>query len=219
MTFSGKTVTVVDYGMGNLYSVSRAFQYLDAQVRITQQAEDIANAQYLVLPGVGAFENGMAELRIRGLIEPLRKYAANDKPMLGICLGMQMMLETSEEFGVHQGLGLLSGRVKAIPSMGGNGALHKIPHIGWNALTMPPARSNWQATILADVPCGAAVYFVHSFTAWPDLEQDRLADADYDGCRISAAIGRGNLWGCQFHPERSGRIGLSILSSFLAMGE
>jgi glutamine amidotransferase len=209
-------VTVVDYGLGNLFSVSRALEQVGAQVELTDSAASIEDATHVVLPGVGAFRDGIAGLRERSLVEPLRRYGASGRPLLGICLGMQLLFEYSEEFGRQEGLGLLAGGVVAIPAVGASGAPHKIPHIGWNELRVPDARSGWQGTLLARVAPNTSMYFVHSYTADPARPPDRLADCDYDGCRISAAVGSGSLYGCQFHPEKSGPAGLQILREFVA---
>ena len=136
---------------------------------------------------------------------------------MGICLGMQMMLEASEEFGMHEGLGLIPGNVVAIPPTATDGKPHKIPHIGWNDLLPPTPGTDWNETILAGVSPGTAVYFVHSFAAVPASPEHRLADCDYDGRIISAAVKFGNLYGCQFHPEKSGEAGLRILKNFLLL--
>jgi imidazole glycerol-phosphate synthase subunit HisH len=163
---------------------------------------------------VGAFADGMAGLRERGLIEPVRQFAASRRPLLGICLGMQMLLSSSEEFGQHEGLGLIAGRVLAIPSTGIDGAPHKIPHIGWAGLEASQGAA-WDGSILRDVRPGSTVYMVHSYTAVPDDLTHRLADCRYDGRLISAAIRAGEVYGCQFHPEKSGPVGLRILATFL----
>lgn len=209
------SVTIVDYGVGNLFSVGRAFEHLGASVIVANTSAQLLQAHRLVLPGVGSFENGMDGLVQRGLIEPLHEYAASNRPFLGICLGMQMLFDESEEFGRHQGLGLIPGKVRAIPGVGSSGKMHKIPHIGWNALLRPNTCSGWSDTFLQGVDPGAAAYFVHSFTAWPNDDNDRLADCDYDGCRLSAAVQRRNITGCQFHPEKSGPTGLRMLANFL----
>lgn len=206
------TVTVIDYGIGNLLSVQRAFEHCGADVLLTASPKMIEQAELLVLPGVGAFADGMDGLKERGLIEPIRNYAKANRPFLGICLGMQMMLEIGEEFGRHEGLGLIPGKVALIPNSGCDGRPHKIPHIGWNAL-MPA--SDWNDTILKGIEPGEAVYFVHSYTAVPLDSKYRLADCDYNGRVISAAIRFGNLYGCQFHPEKSGQIGLKIIDNFI----
>ena len=210
-------VTVIDYGIGNLLSVARAFEYCGANVVLSDDPKQIASADYLVLPGVGAFADGMAGLRQRNLIEPTNEFSSKNRPFLGICLGMQMMLSTSEEFGNHQGLGLIKGKVTVIPSTDITGAPHKIPHIGWNSLQFPPGISSWEDSILSSTLPGTSVYFVHSFTAAPDSPLNRLADCLYNGRVISAAIRSGNLYGCQFHPEKSGQSGLKILDIFLKL--
>lgn len=208
-------VTVLDYGIGNLLNVVRALEHCGASVTVRERGgADVATIERLVLPGVGAFGDGMAELRARGLDELVKTFALTGRPFLGICVGLQMMFEASEEMGEHAGLGLLPGRVKAVPVQGTDGRRHRIPHIGWRSLE--PA-TPWQGTILADVPRGERVYFVHSFAAEPTQASDRLADVFYDGVRICAAVHRDNLHGCQFHPERSASAGLSVLQRFLAL--
>jgi glutamine amidotransferase len=208
------SVTVVDYGMGNLYSVSRAFEHAGASVKLTEDAGEIMSASHLVLPGVGAFRRGMEELTKRDVVEPLRQYAKTGRPMLGICLGMQMLFDESDEFGCHPGLGLIPGKVCSIPSRRADRTPRKIPHIGWNGL-LPAAGSCWAGTLLDGMAEGAEAYFVHSYTAFPALESDLLAEAEYEGFRITAVVRRGQLYGCQFHPEKSGAAGLRILDRFL----
>jgi imidazole glycerol-phosphate synthase subunit HisH len=210
-------VTVIDYGIGNLLSVARAFEYCGAKVVLTEDAKQIAGADYLVLPGVGAFADGMSGLQLRNLIEPIKEFSSRNRPFLGICLGMQMMLSTSEEFGNHEGLDLIRGKVTVIPSTDITGAPHKIPHIGWNSLQFPQGISSWEDSILSSILPGTAVYFVHSFTAVPDSPSNRLADCLYNGRTLSAAIRLGSLYGCQFHPEKSGECGLKIIETFLKM--
>jgi len=209
------SVTIVDYGVGNLFSVGRAFEYLGASVIIASTPSQIREARCLVLPGVGSFANGMDGLKQRGLPDPLREYAATDRPFLGICLGMQLLFDESEEFGRHQGLGLIPGRVRAIPATTSSGKQHKIPHIGWNALLLPGSIPKWENTLLQGIEPGSSAYFVHSYTAWPEDNSDRLVDCDYDGCLISAAVRRGGIHGCQFHPEKSGLVGLQILANLI----
>jgi glutamine amidotransferase len=208
-------VAVVDYGIGNLLSVCRALAYCGAEVGLTDSAEGILSAGYLVLPGVGAFADGMEGLRQRRLIKAIQSYALSGRPFLGICLGMQLMMESSEEFGQHEGLGLIPGKVIAIPPSGTDGTPHKIPHIGWNGLLKPYPGKNWQGTILQGLQPEDAVYFVHSFTCVPAQEKFRLADCIYDGRIISAAVHSGALHGCQFHPEKSGPVGLQLIKNFL----
>lgn len=208
-------VTVIDYGVGNLLSVSRALEHCGARVTITSDEATILTSTKVVLPGVGAFADGMAALRAQGLDSVVRQVAATGTPLLGICLGMQMLFDESEEFGATAGLGLISGRVVRIPGMTITGEPHKIPHIGWNELVLPAKRDSWQSSLLADVEPSEALYFVHSFMAEPALPEHRLADCRYGGILISAAVKRDNIMGCQFHPEKSGEVGLKILRRFI----
>lgn len=211
------SITIVDYGMGNLFSVTRAFEHCGADVIHAQTPEQIDSASRLVLPGVGAFRDGMLGLKELGFIEPIRKFASSGKPFLGICLGMQMMLDSSEEFGTHEGLGLIPGKVVAIPKVTADGQPHKIPHIGWSAIVKPDPSKDWQGTILQDMPDEASVYFVHSYTAVPLNSSNRLADCRYNGQLISAAIHSGQMFGVQFHPEKSGETGLRMIRNFLSL--
>ena len=208
-------VAVVDYGVGNLLSVRRAFEHCGAGVDVTSDPAAIRAAPRVVLPGVGAFADGMAALRRAGLDEVVLQVARRGVPLLGICLGMQMLFEASEEFGTTAGLGLIPGEVVQVPDSDLEGAAQKIPHIGWSGLLLPDGRASWAASLLADVRPGEAVYFVHSFMATPASPDDRLADCSYGGQAVSAAVARGNVMGCQFHPEKSGEVGLRILRRFL----
>ena len=210
-------VVVVDYGIGNLFSVRQALEAAGADVAVTGEPAAVASADRLVVPGVGAFGDVVAELRLRSLQDPVLEMAASGRPLLGICVGMQMLFDVGEEFGSHQGLGLLPGRVRPIPRVGADGHPHKIPHVGWDPLYPPGGGNGWQGTILADLEPGAAVYFVHSFAAEPQVEGDRLADTLYSGLALCAAVQRDNVMGCQFHPEKSGPVGLSILGRFVGM--
>jgi len=210
-------VTVIDYGIGNIFSVTRALEHCGATVALSGRAEDILAAPRLVLPGVGAFANGMQGLRERGLVEPIRQYAASGRPLLGICLGMQMLFARSLEFGEHEGLGLIPGTIAPIVAKGPDGVALKVPHIGWTALERPPGCATWAGTLLDGVREGENCYFVHSFTAVPERESSRLADASYGDCRISAAVREGNVYGCQFHPEKSGETGLRMVANFVGM--
>lgn len=207
-------VTVVDFGAGNMFSVQRAFAHLGVEVLLADSPAQIESAARLVLPGVGAFTGCMNELKARKLDAPMRAYAASGRPLLGICVGMQMLFDSSDEFGASPGLGLIAGAVRAIPVKGPTGE-HKVPHVGWSGLY--PAGEQWTDGLLGGVEPGDQVYFVHSFTAHPVNEEVRLADSDYDGCRISAAVRAGNILGCQFHPEKSGETGLRILSNFASL--
>jgi glutamine amidotransferase len=209
-------VAVIDYGLGNILSVRRGLEHCGAKVTVTDDANVIRSADRVVLPGVGAFANGMAELQRRGLDVVVRDTAARGVPLLGICLGMQMLLGESEEFGVTAGLGLIPGRVVPVPTTTADGRPHKIPHIGWSSLVLSEGCENWQGELLQEVKPGDAAYFVHSFMANPADPSHRISDCLYGGRRIAAAIGRDNVFGCQFHPEKSGEVGLRVLRRFLA---
>jgi glutamine amidotransferase len=210
-----RTVTVVDYGSGNLFSVTRALETCGATVETSTRPEEILAAERLVLPGVGAFATGMQGLRDRGLVEPLLEYARRARPMLGICLGMQMLFAGSSEFGDHPGLGLIEGSIVAIEPRDEEGRPMKVPHIGWSALEMAPACTTWDDSVLGRLRPGTPAYFVHSFTAIPAREADRLADTQYGSSRVSAAVRKDHITGCQFHPEKSAAAGLSVIERFL----
>ena len=208
-------VAVIDYGIGNLLSVRRGLERCGATVAVTADPDVILDAQRVVLPGVGAFADGMAELSGRKLDSVVREVAYRGIPLLGICLGMQMLLDESEEFGLSTGLGLIPGRVVSVPTIAVDGRSQKIPHIGWNALVVPQGGDNWRGTMLQDLIPGEAVYFVHSFMACPNNPAHRIADCLYGGIPVAALIGRKNVYGCQFHPEKSGEVGLRVLRGFL----
>ena len=211
---SAPEITVIDYGVGNLLSVQRGLEHCGARVTVTADPATILAATKVVLPGVGALKNAMETLHRLGLVDTIQTVAARGTPLLGICLGMQLLLDSSEEFGNTPGLGLISGRVIAIPCITTTGAPQKIPHIGWNAFGLPAGRRDWQGTLLQDNNVGDAAYFVHSYMAMPHDPHHRLADVLYGGHAVSAAIGRAHITGCQFHPEKSGEVGLKILRRF-----
>lgn len=205
-------VTIIDYDLGNLHSVIKAMKHAGADVTVTSDPHRVATAERLVLPGVGAFADGMASLQRHGLDDAIHRYFTTNRPFLGICLGMQMLLTESEEFGLHAGLGAIPGRVVEIKREPGI----KVPQVGWNRITPRPG-GDFAGTILEPVPAGAMVYFVHSFTAVPTREEDRLADTTYGSTRVSADVRSGAIMGTQFHPEKSGEIGLTIIRRFLEL--
>ena len=208
-------VSVLDYGIGNLLSVTRAFAAIGATPRLITSPGEVASAERLVVPGVGAYGRCAEVLRARGLTDAVLSYCRMERPFLGICVGMQLMMDCSTEFGTHSGFGLIAGQVDESPSVGKDGRPHKIPHIGWSRLRRPEGGHEWKGTPLDSIADGSYVYFVHSYTAYPDDVAARLADVDYHGCQISAAVCHGSLFGVQFHPEKSGQVGLQMLSSFV----
>ena len=206
---------LLDSGTSNLLSVQRALDHVGADVVIADQPSMLDDADRLILPGVGAFGHCVANLIENGLFDAVLDYARRERPLLGICVGMQMLFDGSEEFGWNDGLGLLPGRVQPIPMSGADGGRHKIPHIGW--ATLERSGPDWAGTFLEGFGRDRAVYFVHSFSARPEAVSDILAFADYDGIQLTAAVRRDNIMGTQFHPEKSGQAGLGILSRFLSM--
>jgi len=207
-------VTVIDYGVGNMLSVQRGLEMSGATVTVTSDPEVLLKSRRIILPGVGAFANAMNALQERGLVEVINEIASNNIPLLGICLGMQMLLDESEEFGTTKGLGLIPGRVIPIPNLTQLGEVQKIPHIGWNSLK-PVEKTTWDNPIHKYTHPGEFVYFVHSFMAEPSSKEHLIADCNYGGHSIAATIGYKKVFGCQYHPEKSGRTGLNILRSFL----
>lgn len=196
---------IIDYDAGNIESVRKALQYLGENPVLTRDGEEILQAERIILPGVGAFGDAMEKLHRYGLTEVLKKAVRQGIPFLGICLGLQLLFESSEESPGVDGLALLPGKILRIPS--GEGI--KIPHIGWNSLSYPS-----QGTLFEGIPEDAYVYFVHSYYLKAEDETIVKAVTDY-GVPIHAAVEKGNLFGCQFHPEKSSRTGLKILGNFL----
>lgn len=215
---SNPKIVLLDYGMCNLLNVARAFEHCGAEVTVTEDPAAARSADRLVVPGVGAFSDSIREVHGRGFGDAIREYALTDRPLFGICVGMQILFDASEEFGDHAGLGILPGRVEPIPASTTDGEAQRIPHIGWNHLVEPASGRSWGGTLLEPLTSThPAVYFVHSFAAKPASESDRLADCLYGGHRICAAVQRDNLMATQFHPERSGEVGLSLVRRFLQL--
>lgn len=206
-------VTLIDYKIGNLLSVERAIEHLDVKLIKAETAHDILKADKVILPGVGAFQSCVDALKDYDFYDAVAEYLTTDKPLLGICVGMQMLFDASEEFGTHKGFSAIEGTVKAIPKTKIDGSPHKTPHIGWTDLDIKKPNN----PMLENTPNDANVYFVHSFTAHPDNDNHRVADAYYGGQQISAMVNKGNIYGTQFHPEKSGPIGLNILKNFLML--
>ncbi len=224
-------ISIVDYGLGNLKSVARAFESLGKVVKIIKTPDEILKADFLVLPGVGAFKDGMEGLGSRNLIDAIIGFAESKRPLLGICLGMQLFMTESEEFGIHKGLDLIPGRViplRPVDEVQMEG--YKVPNVGWNELLIPSWKSRtkiisdkgnniWKKTILSNIKEGDEVYFVHSFYVRPQNSEDILATTIYGEQEICAVIQRENIIGCQFHPEKSGEVGLEILKEFYDTGK
>ena len=207
-------IAIIDYGVGNLFSLKSSLKQLGLEAVVTADADTICKADRLILPGVGAFADAMAKLEATGLV-PVMKEEAERKPLLGICLGMQMLFDESEEFGLHKGLGLIPGRVVKIPDTDVDGHPQKVPHISWDPLYPGGGRTDFSGTALAALKPGEECYFIHSYEAKPVRDEDRLADTVYGGREICAAASHGSVLGCQFHPEKSGAVGLKIIEEFL----
>lgn len=199
-------IAIIDYGMGNLHSVCKAVERLGYEAVVTGDPEQILAAEGAILPGVGAFGDAMEHLRESGLDEVVKQYAASGKPMIGICLGMQLLFSSSEEHGQHEGLGLLPGSVVRFRGD------YKVPHMGWNRLSYKQSES----PIFKGMEEEGHVYFVHSYHAKPERESDLLAVTDYYQ-PVTAIVGRDNVYGMQFHPEKSGDIGMKLLGNFLIL--
>lgn len=208
-------VVVVDYGLGNLFSVQRALEHCGASnVCISSSIDDIIGADRLILPGVGAFEDGSRGLKNLGLIESIKSHAIDKKPLLGICLGMQLLATTSQEFGSHVGLNLIPGNVLPISAENPEGARRKVPFIGWAKLTTSE-KINSEDIVANELSKNLSVYLVHSYYFTPDNAENIVATYDYQGGEITAAVRLGNIYGFQFHPEKSGEVGLGLLRAFL----
>lgn len=199
-------IAIVDYGVGNLFSLAASLRHIGADSAVTSEAAGIEAADRVILPGVGAFGDAMAKLRTSGMSGPVLEAARAGKPLLGICLGMQLLFEKSFEYGEHTGLGLIPGTVENL--RGDVPAVLKVPQIGWNSLVFQKPDD----PLLRDVPEGSYVYFVHSYYA-KHCGESLVATAEY-GVAVPAVVRAGNVWGTQFHPEKSGGVGLSILRAF-----
>jgi glutamine amidotransferase len=206
---NGLKVQIIDYGLGNLFSIRHACLHSGIDAVISTQHDTLMQADGIILPGVGAFGHAMDTLRQLQLLQPLHDAVAAGKPLLGICLGMQLLLDASEEFGLHQGLGLIPGVVRKLPELRTDGTVRRIPAVGWNQIHLNPHRS--QPQIDCGLPDSAWMYFVHSFAAAPEHSEDVLTLTDYEGIRYCSAIRRNHVMGVQFHPERSARHGLQFL--------
>ena len=201
-------IAIVDYGVGNLFSLEQSFKAIGQEVTVTADPEVLRKADKILLPGVGAFGDAAEKLRQSGLDRVVIQEANSGKPLMGICLGMQLLFEEGHEYGVHKGLGLIPGKVVPIADVIPEDL--KIPHMGWNGLKFQK-----ESPLLANIKAGDCVYFVHSYYA-TDCADAVIATAEY-GAELTAAVQKNNVFGCQFHPEKSGTVGLNILRAFAEM--
>lgn len=205
-------IAIIDYGIGNVKSILNALDNLNAETVLTNKPEEILNADGVILPGVGAFKTGMENLISHGLTPVIHQYVQTGKPFLGICLGMQLLMDESEEFGNTKGLGLIKGKVKKLNINEKTG--ERLPHVSWNEIK-EPEQNRWKNSILENIPPSSDVYFVHSFAAVPNNAADILATCEYGNVDFCAAVKKNNVFGMQFHPEKSGKTGLDILKKFI----
>lgn len=211
-------ITVIDYGSGNLFNIQRAFAAIGANINISSSPEDLKKADKIVLPGVGAYKTGMLHLEKNGMIEALKEFKASGKQILGICLGMQLLVSQSEENGLHKGLNFIPGNVTRFTPCLSTENRFKIPQISWNTIEHPSTelKNSWKNTILSELKSGVYMYFLHSYFVQAGQREHCLALTRYGNETFHSAIQKENVIGCQFHPERSGRQGLSILENFVA---
>ena len=201
-------VAIIDYGVGNLFSLRSSLKEIGAEAVVTSDEKVIAEADRIILPGVGAFEDAARKLRESGMAEVVKREAAAGKPMMGICLGMQLMFDVGYEYGVHEGLGLIKGSVRPIADVIPEG--YKIPHIGWNLL-----KFRRESPLFKYIKEDDYVYFVYSYYA-AECDDSVIAVTEY-GAELTAAVANGNVYGCQFHPEKSGEVGMNILKAFMEL--
>ena len=201
-------VAIIDYGVGNLFSLRSSLKEIGAEAVVTSDEKVIAEADRIILPGVGAFEDAARKLRESGMADVVKREAAAGKPVMGICLGMQLMFDVGYEYGVHEGLGLIRGSVRPISDVIPEG--YKIPHIGWNLL-----KFRKESPLFKYIKEDDYVYFVHSYYA-AECDESVIAVTEY-GADLTAAVSNGNVYGCQFHPEKSGEVGMEILKAFMEL--
>ena len=211
-----KKCVIIDYGLCNLLSVYNSLKYLGIESLVIHDPQDLKHADLAILPGVGAFEDGMRGVRERGFIEPINDFVRTGKPFLGICLGMQILMSKSYEFGEHEGLDLIPGEVLPFEAQKeGDEYILKVPHVGWSGLQKKDAP--WEGTPLAGIPDKSEVYFVHSFYVQPKNSAHVLAETEYGEKNFCSVVFKDNVYGCQFHPEKSSKLGLKILDNFIKL--
>jgi glutamine amidotransferase len=206
-------ITIIDYGVGNIFSIRNALMKVGVEAALIQDPDLVRKADRVIMPGVGAFKAVVDALDSSGMKDAVADFVKTGKPLLGICVGMQMLMSKGEEFGLHDGLGYMQGTVRKIPEVNDEGIAHKVPHIQWSPISAP-SEGRWNNTCLSHIENGEKFYFVHSFAANAENENDVLANTHYNGVQITAAIQKENITGLQFHPERSAERGLSILKAF-----
>jgi glutamine amidotransferase len=207
-----KKIVIIDYGIGNIESMSNAIYKIGQKSIVSSSRKEILEADFLILPGVGAFTKGMENLIQNEINVSILEFVKLGKPLLGVCLGMQMLLEESEEFGKTKGLGLIKGKVVKFPKF--ENAQTKVPHIGWNKI-IQPNYCNWEGTILNEIENENDLYFVHSYISVPQENENVLSTSIYGGIEFCSAVRFENIYGTQFHPEKSSKIGLTILNNFV----
>jgi imidazole glycerol-phosphate synthase subunit HisH len=204
-------VVIIDYDIGNVKSICSAFEKIGIEPVLTRDENEILNADGVVLPGVGAFSHGMENLHKYSLVEILKEFVKSNKPLLGVCLGMQMLFDESEEFGITKGIGLISGKVIKMPTKDSKN--EKLPHVSWNEIKQK--NINWINTILQNISQKSDMYFVHSYIAVPLDENHILSTTIYSDSEFCSSVKKDNIYGCQFHPEKSAKIGLKIIENFI----
>ncbi len=214
---------IVDYGLGNLFSLQKAARFLGREVEVTSDPLKVISANKVILPGVGAFDDAMNNLKKAGLDIAIKDFIRTEKPFLGICLGMQLLMQEGEENGLFKGLGVIRGRVVRLAGVGPQQKHTKIPHVGWNKIFYPEHKEGqhqvWDGTILGNLQEGSFVYFVHSYVVVPDDNAVILSETLYGGNRFCSALKVGSVYACQFHPEVSAAVGLKVIDNFFKIAK